>query len=112
MIPLTARTPILLALQPIDFRKQIDGLVAHCRNVLTVDPKSGTFFIFINRARTMIRVLVFDHNGYWVMTKRLSRGTFQWPSGTTPLSPMNASKLVRLLRNGTQDSVNFTRKQP
>ena len=77
MIRLTPSTSVMLAVAPIDFRRQIDGLAAHCRQALASDPMSGTWFVFINRAHTMIRVLVYDGSGFWLMTKRLSRGRFQ-----------------------------------
>ena len=104
MIPLTANAAILLAIHPIDFRRQADGLIAHCRHVLKKDPRCGTFFVFINKARTMIRVLVYDVNGFWVMTKRLSAGTFKhWPSKQTPITPFTAAELMRLLRGEQTD---------
>ena len=104
MIPITATTSILVATHPVDFRCQIDGLAAHCQQVLKTDPRCGTLFIFRNKARTMIRVLVYDHNGYWVMTKRLSQGTFQgWPSNQQPLSRLAAAALMRLLRGGVHE---------
>jgi hypothetical protein len=103
VIPITAQSTILLAIKPVDFRRQIDGLVAHCQQVLNTDPRGGTLFVFINKARTMIRVLVYEHNGYWVMTKRLSQGTFRgWPTDRQPLSPLNAGALMRLLRGEYQ----------
>ena len=99
MIHLTAETPIQLAVKPVDFRRQINGLVALCKNQLQQVPNSGICFVFINRARTMIRILVYENNGYWLSTKRLSRGRYGgWPDGDSPLSPMKASKLVALLK--------------
>ena len=68
MILLTHDTPILLCVAPSDFRKGIDGFVAVCRLELSLDPRCGTVFMFINRARTMIRALdlrwhrVLDHD--------------------------------------------------
>ncbi len=79
MIQLTATTPIRLAREPADFRLGIDGLVARCRG-LPQDPRSGTLYVFINRRATMIRILAYDHNGYVLMTKRLSPGRYRgWP---------------------------------
>ena len=49
MLYLTAETKILIAVKPVDFRKQIDGLVALCEHHLNADPRSGTLFVFINR---------------------------------------------------------------
>jgi transposase len=99
MIPVTASTPIMLAVEPVDFRRQMDGLIAHCRQALSINPVTGTFFVFINRARTMIRVLVYDGNGFWLMTKRLSKGKFTgWPTSGTALSALSAKALMQLLQ--------------
>lgn len=98
MIPLTAETPILLATEPADFRCGIDGLAACCRNRLQHDPRSGTLYVFINRRATMIRVLVYERNGYWLMTKRLSKGRYRgWPRSSQPLSVVQAVALRQLL---------------
>ncbi len=81
MIQLTAQTKILLATTPADFRCGIDGLAALCRLQLKQNPSCGTLFVFINRSKTMIRALTYDGSGFWLMTKRLSKGKFtQWPT--------------------------------
>jgi hypothetical protein len=99
MIPVTASTSILIAIEPVDFRRQMDGLIAHCRQRLSADPMTGTFFIFINRSKTQIRVLVYEGNGFWLMTKRLSKGRFTgWPKTNQALSPLSAKVLMKLLR--------------
>lgn len=98
MIYLTATTPILIATAPMDFRCGIDGFVARCQQGLGQNPRCGTLFVFINRAKTMIRILVYEHNGYWLMTKRLSKGRYRgWPQGKSPLSSMAAHRLRQLL---------------
>lgn len=100
MLYLTQETQILLAIEPINFRQQIDGLVALCEQHLAVDPRSGQLFVFINRARTMIRVLCYEHNGYWLATKRLSRGRYAlWPGDESKVSsPLLASELTKILK--------------
>jgi hypothetical protein len=99
MIHLTPQTPIILATAPVDFRKQIDGLVALCRNQLKVDSRNGTRIVFINRARSMIRILTYDENGYWIATKRLSQGRFRgWPKRVEDLSPVEASLLMKIIK--------------
>lgn len=98
MIYLTATTPILIATAPMDFRCGIDGFVARCQHGLGQNPRSGTLFVFINRARTMVRILVYEHNGYWLMSKRLSSGRYQgWPHSESPLNSMTAHRLRQLL---------------
>lgn len=83
MLHLTNQSRILLAINPVDFRKGLDSLIALCRQQLYCDARSGVNFVFINRSRTMIRVLSYDVNGYWLATKRLSKGRYhQWPKGS------------------------------
>lgn len=101
MILLTANTPILLAINPVDFRCGIDGFVAICRRQLAENPRSGILFVFINRNKTMIRALSYDGTGFWLMTKRLSKGKFvHWPSAKEPITSMQAKDL-RLLLSAT-----------
>ena len=98
MLHLTQGTQILIAVSPVDFRRQIDGLIAICQQKLLSNPHSGQWFIFINRSRTMIRILCYEQNGYWLATKRLSRGRFRdWPKSVNAISHVEASTLVKLL---------------
>lgn len=98
MIQLHANSVILLATQPADFRKGIDGMQALCQLELNCQPRSGTLFVFINRGKTMIRALVYDGSGFWLMTKRLSKGKFHgWPSNEFLVNPFNAKQLRALL---------------
>lgn len=106
MIHLTATTPILVATEPADFRCGIDGLAARIQHRLGHDPRSGTLYVFRNRAKTMIRILAYDASthkpgrGYWLLTKRLSRGRFQsWPVAQSPLQPQAAHQLRQLMNN-------------
>ena len=105
MIAVTASTAIFLAVTPTDFRKQIDGHLAYCRQVLVQNPltSTGVLFAFINRSHTMIRVLAHDGNGCWLMTKRLSKGTFSgWPTARDkPMTSTSAKQLLRLLQINT-----------
>ncbi len=102
MIHLTASTEILIASKPVDFRKQIDGLVSLCKYHFEQNPRSGALYVFINRAKTMIRILHYDGSGYWLATKRLSRGRYQgWPTATSSLSPALSSSLKNLIKSNT-----------
>ena len=103
MIQLTHQTVIQLAVEPVDFRKQTDGLIALCENAFCCDPRCGTLFVFINRGRTMIRLLSYEDNGYWLATKRLSRGRYQdWPRSAKDLCDIKASRLRQLLKNANR----------
>lgn len=98
MIHLTATTPILVAIEPTDMRLGIDGLAARCKHHFKRDPRNGTLFVFINRRRTMVRILAYESNGFWIMSKRLSRSRFDgWPKSGNPLQSMDAVRLRRIL---------------
>lgn len=100
MIHLTENTAILIATKPVDFRKQIDGLVSLCTQHFNRNPRDGVLYVFINRAKTMIRILHHDGTGYWLATKRLSQGHYKnWPTVTAELSPSAASQLKQLIKS-------------
>ena len=83
MIQVTPQMRVLVAVEPVDFRKGIDGLAAIARNELSENPLSGAVFVFRNRRATAIKALVFDGQGFWLCLKRLSSGRFRfWPRET------------------------------
>lgn len=65
-----------------DMRKSYDGLSGVVRQGLGRDPLSGEVFIFLNRRRTQMKLLVWDRSGFVVWSKRLEQGTFELPKGT------------------------------
>lgn len=78
MIQITPQMRVLVAVEEVDFRCGIDGLAQRCRANLGADPFCGTVFVFRNRRRTAIKLLVYDGQGFWLCHKRLSKGRFQW----------------------------------
>ena len=76
MIQITPQMRILVAVEPTDFRRGIDGLARVCKDVLRHDPFSGWVFVFRNRPATALKILVYDGQGFWLCHKRLSRGGF------------------------------------
>ena len=101
MLQITPQMKILVAIQPADFRKGIDGLAALCKSSLEQDPFAGTVFVFRNRRATAIKVIVYDGQGFWLCQKRLSQGRFGfWPSGTEAATGLQAHELQVLLSAG------------
>jgi transposase len=99
MLGLGAATRIYLAVGATDMRKGFDGLHALVRERLEVDPLSGHLFLFCNRLRTRLKVLLWDGSGLWVCAKRLEKGRFCWPvdDSTGPRVRINAEELALLL---------------
>ena len=98
MIQLTPSSKILLGIDPIDFRKGIDGICKTVKTDFELDPMVGTVFVFINRKGTQIRLLTYDGSGFWLCTKRLSKGVFWWPkSEDEKLSQVDAKKMLMVL---------------
>ena len=107
MIQVTPQMRILLAAEPVDFRKGIDGLVGVCRNVLKTDPFSGYVFIFRNKRGSAIKVLMYDGQGFWLCQKRLSQGRFNaWPShGAWHLRQLAVHEVQMLIWNGSPGKI-------
>lgn len=105
MLQITPSIRIFVCLQLVDFRKGIDGLAAFCRNKLGQDPLQGAIFLFRNRSKTTIRLLMYDGQGFWLCTKRLSKGAFRWwPTE----SRMDTKQLQTLLWNGNPELAQFS----
>ena len=77
MIQITPQMRILLAVEPVDFRKGIDGLVGLCRQKLEADPFSGALFVFSSRSRKSLKILCYDGQGYfWQIKSNVSNELF------------------------------------
>ena len=115
MIAITPHMRILLAAEPVDFRKGIDGLAGVCRNILDTDPFTGYLFVFVNKKRSSIKILVYDGQGFWLCQKRLSKGRFGWwPALSDPrAATLEAYELQMLIWNGNPaDSPAMWKKIP
>lgn len=103
MLAFPAAIRIYVALEPVDMRKQYDGLWAAAQQRLDEDPKQGAVFCFTNRARTRLKLLYWDGTGVWVLAKRLEPGRFSWP---TPSEKKNklalAPEALALLVGGVE----------
>jgi transposase len=100
---------ILLAVEPVDFRKGLDSLAALCPNQWQQDPFSGTLFVFRNRQATALKLLVYDGNGFWLCRRRLSSGKLLWwpAAAAAPLPRLAAPQLMVLLYHGHPEHACF-----
>lgn len=100
MLQITPHMKILLAVEPADFRRGIDGLARLCRDTLQHDPFVGAVFVFRNRRRTAVKILMYDGQGFWLCHKRLSRGHFLWWPSVDTSQRLAAHQLAVLLAAG------------
>lgn len=102
MLSIAPQMRILVAVEPADFRKGIDGLTGVCRQVLREDPFSGSVFVFRNQRATAVKILVYDGQGFWLCQKRLSKGRFQWwpQSAACAVRELEARELQVVMWNG------------
>jgi transposase len=107
MLQISPSTRIFICNQFVDFRKGIDGLASICRNKLDQDPHQGALFVFRNRTRSSIRFLIYDGQGFWICTKRLSKGKFQW--WPEEKSTLDARQIQTLLWNGNPELALFSK---
>lgn len=91
---------VYLARGSTDLRKSIDGLAVLVKEGFDLDPFSPCLFVFCNRKRDKLKILQWEHNGFWLHYRRLERGTFQWPSEKDE-APMDISpRQLRWLLDG------------
>jgi transposase len=77
MLSFTSASPVYLACGATDMRKSIDGLAAAVQEQFALDPFSSALFVFCNRRRDKLKILHWDHAGFWLYYRRLERGSFQ-----------------------------------
>ena len=100
MIQIAPQMRILVAVEPADFRRGIDGLARLCKETLRQDPFSGCLFVFRNRRATALKALVYDGQGFWLCHNRLSSGRFRWwptAAGSTEVAKKLAAHQLHVL---------------
>lgn len=91
---------IFLVVGPTDMRKSFNGLAGLASELLGATPASRDLFIFTNRLRNRLKVLLYDESGAWVLAKRLDKGTFSWPDSTASATVEYRTEELTLLLGG------------
>lgn len=84
--------------EPVDFRLGLNGLLGIIEHQMRRDPYARALFVFGNRARSRIRLVLWDRCGFWLMMKRLEEEKFSWPSGEQSVIELDVEQLQWLLR--------------
>ena len=77
MILLPRSVKIYVAITPASLRKSFEGLTNAVRCELGRDPLSGHVFLFLNRRRNQVKMLLWTRGGFTILHKRLERGRFR-----------------------------------
>lgn len=97
MLSVPAKVRIFLCIKPTDLRKGFDGLHGLVLEVLHQDPLSGDLFVFLNKRRDRLKLLVWEGDGWMVLYKRLESGTFAPPAGQEDSLALSSAQLALLL---------------
>ena len=112
VLSLPSRVCVYLAKEVTDMRKSFDGLCALVEHRFHRDPYAGDVFVFVNRRRTYVKLLLWDGNGFWLLAKRLEGGTFErWqpsPDEETHVE-INRAQLLMLLEGVDLKKAEFRR---
>jgi len=97
MLRLIEQTQIYLARDPVDMRRQIDGLALQVQEVFNLDPFTPAVFAFCNRQRDKMKILYWHNNGFCLLYKRLEKGGFHWPACHESTASYTTRELLWLL---------------
>ncbi|XEC92477.1 IS66 family insertion sequence element accessory protein TnpB [Paenibacillus tarimensis] len=101
MLTIPQPEQIYLAAGYTDLRKSIDGLTALVQEGFALSPFSSALFVFCNRGRDKLKMLYWDHNGFWLFYRRPERGVFAWPETANDSGPMSITpRQLRWLLDG------------
>jgi transposase len=107
MLILSRTARVFARTRAVNFSMRADGLVQLVRDELGADPFNEDVFCFFNVRRNRVFLLVWDRNGFWVMSKRLERGRFEQLDSRTSWLELAREDLVRLLAGIDTKSARF-----
>lgn len=79
MIGPSGTVKVMIATQPVDFRKGMEGLTALVKEQMGFDPFSGAIYVFRAKRTDRIKLVFWDGTGLCLVVKRLEGGEFHWP---------------------------------
>lgn len=97
MLNINKVNAVYIACGITDLRKSIDGLALIVQEEFKLDPFSSNLFVFCNKNKDKLKILHWDHNGFWLYYKRLERGKFKWPNNESESIKINIKEFSYLL---------------
>lgn len=95
-----------------DMRKSFDGLCGVIKNNTGQDLLAGDVFIFLNKRRTHIKLLLWETDGFAIYYKRLEQGTFELPvfSATSHNSTITHQQLLLILQGISLKNIHYRKR--
>jgi transposase len=99
MLSTTSSSPIFVYTAAMDMRKGFDGLSGIVRGEMKRDPMDGSMYLFINKRRDRMKILLFADGGYWLYYRLLEMGTFEalHTSDDSGMIQLDSTQLAMLL---------------
>jgi transposase len=113
MILLPSSVRVYVATAAVNLRKSFEGLSNEVRAVIGRDPLSGHVFLFLNRRKTQMKLLVWTRGGFTIVHKRLECGRFAFAAELSPDAravELGADELAMLLEGIDASSVRKSRR--
>lgn len=108
-----SKMPIYMKAGSTDMRKQINGLTIQIQEVMEMDPFSGSMFMFCNKKRNLLKIIIWEKNGFWLFLKRLEKDKFPWPDNIEEVEKITRKELEMLLEGvdffGKHKPLNYTK---
>jgi transposase len=93
----TGAVRVMVATQPVDFRKGAEGLAVLVRESMQADPFSGAVYVFRAKRADRVKLIYWDGTGVCLFAKRLEDGIFRWPNVQDGIIRLTAAQLSALL---------------
>ena len=92
-------------------RKGFDGLSGLVRSELGKNPLSGDVFIFLNRYRHQVKLLLWERDGFSIYSKRLEKGSYELPLlSTADTIELTSGQLMLILEGISLESVRWRKR--
>lgn len=97
MLNVPAPVRVFLYTAATDMRKSFSGLHGILVESLRQDPLSGDWFMFLNRRRDRLKLMLWERDGFVIFYKQLQRGTFALPAHDGDSLVLTAQQLALIL---------------
>lgn len=110
MLHLSAAVRYYLYAQATDMRKGFDSLCGIVTAQMSLDALSGAIFIFINKKRNQVKLLLWECDGLSLYYKRLERGTYEIPATDGVSTPLNYQQLQFILQGVALKKIQYRKR--